>query len=245
MAKDRFVGKVILVTGGNSGIGLATAKRLVAEGAQVIVTGRDGEKLKKAVEELGNKAEGIVADVSKLSDLDSLYAQITAKHGLLNGLFANAGVAVLEPLEQVSEASINTMMETNFRGTFFTLQKAIPLFSKGAAVVLNASVTDSKGQPAMAGYAATKAAVRSMARSFSSHLLPRQVRVNVVSPGPIDTAIWNGVDAAGLAARAALVPAKRFGTAEEVAGAVAYLLSDESAYTIGAELFVDGGIAQI
>ena len=163
----------------------------------------------------------------------------------MDGLFANAGVAVMGPLEQVTEENINTMMDTNFRGTFFTLQKAIPLYSQGAAVVLNASVADTKGTAAMAGYAATKAAVRSMARTFSSHLLARQVRVNVVSPGPIETAIWGGVDAAGIEARAQAVPSKRFGTPEEVAGAVAYLLSDESAYIIGAELFVDGGVSQL
>lgn len=245
MEKDRFAGKVILVTGGNSGIGLATAQRLAEEGAQVIITGRDKEKLEKAVRELGSQAQGIVADVARVSDLDSLYAQVKAKYGRLDGLFANAGVAIMEPLEQVTEEHINTMMDTNFRGTFFTVQKAIPLFSKWAAVVLNASVADTKGTAAMAGYAATKAAVRSMARTFSSHLLSQQVRVNVVSPGPIETPIWAGVPAAGLEARAALVPAKRFGTAEEVAGAVAYLLSDESAYTVGAELFVDGGVGQL
>jgi NAD(P)-dependent dehydrogenase (short-subunit alcohol dehydrogenase family) len=245
MAKDRFENKVVLITGGNSGIGLAAAKRVAEEGGTVIITGRDSEKLKKAVAELGSQGHGIVVDVSKLSDIEALYKEIKAKYGRLDGLFANAGVAVMGPLEQVTEENINTMMDTNFRGTFFTLQKAIPLFSQGAAVVLNASVADTKGTPAMAGYAATKAAVRSMARTFSSHLLAQKVRVNVVSPGPIETAIWGGVDAAGLAARAQAVPSKRFGTPEEVAGAVAYLLSDESSYVIGAEIYVDGGVSQL
>jgi NAD(P)-dependent dehydrogenase (short-subunit alcohol dehydrogenase family) len=245
MAKDRFEGKIVLVTGGNSGIGLAAAKRIADEGGTVIITGRDGEKLKKVVQSLGKQVEGIVSDIAKVSDIESLYQQIKAKYGRLDGLFANAGVAIMGPLEQVTEENINAMMDINFRGTFFTLQKAIPLFSKGAAVVLTASVADSKGTPTMAGYAATKAAVRSMARTFSSHLLPQQVRVNVVSPGPIETAIWGGVDATAIAARAQAVPSKRFGTPEEVAGAVAYLLSDESAYIIGAELFVDGGVSQL
>jgi NAD(P)-dependent dehydrogenase (short-subunit alcohol dehydrogenase family) len=245
MAKDRFEGKIILITGGNSGIGLAAAKRLVLEGARVIVTGRDGDKLKKAVEGLGKNAEGIVADVSKLADIEALYAQIKTKYGKLDGLFANAGIAHIEPLEQVSEKHVDALMDTNVKGTFFTLQKAIPLFAPGAAVVLNASVADTKGNPAMAFYGATKAAVRSMARTFSTHLLAQRVRVNVVSPGPIETSIWDGVDEAALDARKQLVPSKRFGTAEEVAGAVAYLLSDESSYVIGAELYVDGGVSQL
>ncbi len=245
MAKDRFENKVVLITGGNSGIGLAAAKRVASEGGKVIVTGRDAEKLKKAVQEIGSNAQGIVADIAKLSDLDALYAEIKTKYGRLDGLFANAGVAIMEPLEQVTEKNVDTLMDTNFKGTFFTLQKAIPLFSKGAHVVLNASVADTKGSVPMAVYGATKAAVRSMARTFSAHLLPQEVRVNVVSPGPIETAIWGGVDAAGITARAAAVPSKRFGTPEEVAGAVAYLLSDEASYIIGAELYVDGGVSQL
>ena len=245
MAKDRFENKVVLITGGNSGIGLAAAKRVVSEGGTVIITGRDGEKLKKAVQELGDKAHGIVADIAKLSDIEALYAQIKAQYGRLDGLFANAGIAVMEPIDKVTEATVDALLETNIKGTFFTLQKAIPLFSKGAGVVLNASVADTKGTPFMAVYGATKAAVRSMARTFSTHLLAQQVRVNVVSPGPIETPIWGGVDAAGIEARAQLVPSKRFGTTDEVAGAVAYLLSDESSYVIGAELYVDGGVSQL
>ena len=245
MAKDRFEGKVVLITGGNSGIGLATARRLVAEGAHVIITGRDGGKLRKALEGLGGKARGIVADVSQPRDIEALYSEIKAQYGHLDGLFANAGIAYMEPLDQVTEAHVDALMDTNVKGTFFTLQKAIPLFAPGAAVVLNASVADTKGNPAMAFYGATKAAVRSMARTFSAHLLARRVRVNVVSPGPIETPIWDGVDEAGLNARKQLVPSKRFGTPEEVAGAVAYLLSDESAYVIGAELYVDGGVSQL
>ncbi len=245
MAKDRFENKVILITGGNSGIGLAAAKRLAGEGGTVIITGRDAEKLKKAVQEIGSKAHGIVADIAKASDIEALYAEIKTKYGHLDGLFANAGIAVMGPIEQVTEATVDALMATNIKGTFFTLQKAIPLFSKGAHVVLNASVADTKGSVPMAVYGATKAAVRSMARTFSAYLLEQEVRVNVVSPGPIETPIWGGVDAAGIEARAQGVPAKRFGTPEEVAGAVAYLLSDEASYVIGAELYVDGGVSQL
>lgn len=245
MDKDRFEGKVILITGGNSGIGLATAKRIVAEGGTAIISGRDGEKLKKAEEQLGPMAYGIVADVSKLSDIEALYKEIKTEFGHLDGLFANAGIAIMEPLEQVTEEHIDAMMDTNIKGTFFTLQKAIPLFTQGAGVVLNASVAGTRATAPMALYGATKAAVRMLARTFSAHLLAQQVRVNVVSPGPIETPIWDAAGVDGMAARAALVPSKRFGTAEEVAGAVAYLLSDESAYTIGAELYVDGGVSQL
>jgi NAD(P)-dependent dehydrogenase (short-subunit alcohol dehydrogenase family) len=245
MDTKRFEGKIILITGGNSGIGFAAAKRIAGEGGQVIITGRDGEKLKKAVQELGGKAQGIVADVSKISDLEKLYAEIQKKFGRLDGLFANAGISIMGPIDQVTEAAVDSLMDINIKGTFFTLQKALPLFSKGAAVVLTASVTDTKGPAPMAVYAATKAAVRSMARTFSSHLLPRAVRVNVVSPGPIETPIWDSVNDAGKATRAELVPSKRFGTAEEVASAAAFLLSDESSYILGAELYIDGGVSQL
>jgi len=245
MAKDRFENKVVLVTGGNSGIGLAAAKRVAEEGGTVIITGRDGEKLKKAVAEVGPQAHGIVADVSKLSDIEALYKEIKAKYGHLDGLFANAGIAVMEPVEQVTEQTIDSMMATNIKGTFFTLQKAIPLFSRGAAVVLNASVAGSKGVPFMAVYGATKAAVRSMARTFSASLLDKGVRVNVVSPGPIETPIWDGLAQDQLESRKKANPSKRFGQPEEVAAAVAYLLADESAYVVATELYVDGGVTQL
>jgi NAD(P)-dependent dehydrogenase (short-subunit alcohol dehydrogenase family) len=245
MTKDRFEGKIILVTGGNSGIGLATAQRLLSEGATVIITGRDGEKLKKAVQSLGNKVEGIVSDIAKLSDIESLYAQIKAKYGRLDGLFANAGIGIMGPVESVTEKDVDDLLAINIKGTFFTVQKAIPLFSKGASVVLNASSSGSKGVVFMAVYGATKAAVRSMARAFSLALLDRGVRVNVVSPGPVDTPIWDGFSKDQLESRMKANPAKRFGKPEEVAAAVAYLLADESAYVVGAEVPVDGGVTQL
>ena len=251
MSQQRFSDKIVLVTGGNSGIGLATAQRLVAEGARVIVTGRDPKTLARATQELGPSATGIVGDVTKLADLDALYAQVKERFGHLDGLFANAGVAIFRPVLETSEADFDALMATNVKGLFFTLQKAVPLFSKGGAMVVNASVAGSKGLPLSSVYGATKAAARSFARTFSAELLGRGIRVNVVSPGPIATPIWErpGIPkGAALAAEARVKetnPSKRFGTPEEVAAAVAFLLSSDSTYMAGAEVFVDGGSAQI
>jgi NAD(P)-dependent dehydrogenase (short-subunit alcohol dehydrogenase family) len=243
--EQRFAGRVVLVTGGNSGIGLAAAQRLASEGAQVVITGRDRSKLERAVKEIGPSAFGIAADVSRLDELDRLYRQIKEKYGRLDGVFANAGIAMMEQVEEVTEQSFDTLMNTNLRGTFFTLQKAIPLLGQGAAMVVNASVADTTGSPFFSVYGATKAAVRSLARTFSASLIERGIRVNVVSPGPIETPIWEGIDAEQKRTIAQANPSKRLGTPEEVAAAVAFLLAPESSYIVGAELYVDGGMTQI
>jgi len=245
----RFDKKTVLVTGGNSGIGFATAKRLVSEGAQVIITGRDEKKLNQAVQELGNKAFGVVADASKPAELEKLYKTISQKYGNLDGIFANAGIAINEPIDQVTEDSFDKLINTNLKGVFFTVQKALPYLNKGASIVLNSSVTANRGLPNMTVYASTKAAVRSLARGFSAELLGRGIRVNVVSPGPINTPIWNR-DAVHLPqehanAIAQSIPMKRFGEPEEIASAAAFLLSHESSYIAGEDIHVDGGGNQI
>ncbi len=245
MNTSRFTNKVILVTGGNSGIGLSVATRLVSEGATVILTGRNRDTLNQAVTALGERAHGIVADITRVSEIERLYQQIGAKFGHLDGLFANAGIAIMEPLEAVTEEHVDALMDANIKGTFFTLQKSIPLLTKGAAIVINASVSDTKGSPFSSVYSATKAAVRSMARTFSGGLIERGVRVNAVSPGPIETPIWDGFDPKRIEAMKQANPLKRYGKPEEVTGAVVFLLSDESTYIVGAELYVDGGLSQL
>ncbi|BDA80553.1 oxidoreductase [Leptospira kobayashii] len=245
----RFKDKVILITGGNSGIGLSTAKRLASEGAKVAITGRDKDALDKAVKELGSNSLGIVADVTKLEDLDRMYITIKEKYGKLDGIFANAGTAAFIPISDITEESYDQLMNTNVKGVYFTLQKAIPYLLPGSAIVLNASVVASKGNAGTSVYAATKAAVRSMARTFSGELSQKNIRVNVVSPGPIETPLWKRgmtpVPDEALARIAQGVPIKRFGTEEEIAASVAFLLSEDSTYIYGVELNVDGGTSQI
>jgi len=245
----RFKDKVILITGGNSGIGLSTAKRLVSEGAKVVITGRDRDSLDKAVKQLSPESSGIVADVTKLKDLDQMYLTIKEKYGRLDGVFANAGIASFVPISNVTEESYDQLMNTNVKGVYFTLQKAIPYLLPGAAIVINASVVAGKGSPGTSVYAATKAAVRSMARTFSGELAQNNIRINVVSPGPIETPIWKKgetpIPDEAIAHIAQGVPIKRFGTEEEIAASVSFLLSEDSTYIYGIDLHVDGGVSQI
>jgi NAD(P)-dependent dehydrogenase (short-subunit alcohol dehydrogenase family) len=252
--KEAFVmgkleGKVALVTGGNSGIGLAAAERFVAEGAYVFVTGRRQAELDAAVKQIGRNVEGLQGDVSSLVDLDRLFAAIAERRGHLDVLFANAGIAEAAPLGAITEEAFDRTFDVNVKGTLFTVQKALPLLRDGASVILNASVVASKGLPGVSVYSATKAALRSFARTWTTDLKARKIRVNVVSPGPIDTPGLRGLrsaDSAQLdATYVASVPLGRVGRPDDIAKAVVFLASDDSSFITGAELFVDGGFAQV
>ena len=244
--------KVALVTGGTSGIGLATAKRFLAEGAFVYITGRRLPELDAAMRQLGNDAVvGIQGDITSLSDLDDLYSDIRATSGHLDVLFANAGIGALSPLSEVSESHFDRIFNTNVRGTLFTVQKALPLMPPGSSIVLNASTTTAKGNPAFSVYSATKAAIRSFARTWTLDLRGRGIRVNAISPGLVPTP---GYDLLGLSkedvqsfidAQLVSIPLGRVGTTDEIAKAVVFLASDDSSFVNGVELFVDGGMAQI
>jgi NAD(P)-dependent dehydrogenase (short-subunit alcohol dehydrogenase family) len=248
---DRFKGKVAVVTGGNSGIGLATAKAYAREGAKVAITGRSDATLKAAQKELGPDALVLKADMSKVSEISVAVDQIRARFGRIDALFVNAGIGKFVPFEEVTEAFFDETMATNLKGLFFTVQKAAPLLSKGGAVVLNASINAHMGMPGSSVYGASKAAVVHLAKSLSADLLARGVRVNVVSPGPITTPILDRMGLPEDQTRqlkdriAGQVPLKRFGTPDEVASAVLYLSSPESSYVVGTELIVDGGMTQL
>ena len=250
MAKN-LEGKVALKTGRSSGIGLATAKRFVSEGAQVIITGRRREALDAAVKEIGSGTKAIQVDAGDLSGLDRLFAQIKRDYGRLDVLFANAGVGEFAPIDTMTEQHFDSIFNTNVKGVVFTVQKALPLMPKGAAIVLNASVVSVTGTPAFGAYSASKAAVRSFARTWTNDLKDRQIRVNVVSPGPIDTPAIDGLAGnaeqakqlkAGLASQ---VPLGRMGDPDEIAKVVVFLASDDASYVAGVELFVDGGMVQV
>ncbi len=247
----RFEGKVAVVTGGNSGIGLATAKRLHDEGARVAISGRSQKTLDEAVEILGKDVLAVKGDVAKLADLDKLYGAVAEKFGKIDVLFVNAGVAKFAPLTAVDEAHFDEMFDINTRGAYFTIQKAVPHLNTGASIILNTSVADGKGIQNGTVYAATKAALRSFARSVAAELVELGIRVNTVAPGPIETPIFGRT---GLPKEAieefakdvlSKVPMKRFGKPEEVAGAVAFLASSDASYITGVEINVDGGMGQI
>jgi len=245
----KLEGKVAVVTGGNSGIGLATAERFVAEGAFVFITGRRQAQLEAAVKDLGNNAFGVQGDVASLADLDRLYAAVKATKGRIDILFANAGVAEIAPLGAITEEHFDRTFDTNVKGLLFTVQKALPLITDGGSVILNASIVASTGNPALSVYSATKAAVRSFARTWILDLKERKIRVNAISPGPIDTPGLDGLaQGAGEQLKASLiagVPLGRLGVPDEIARAAVFLASDDSSFVTGTELFVDGGAAQI
>ena len=248
----RLEGKVALVTGGSSGIGLATAQRFVSEGAYVFITGRRQAELDAAVELIGCDVTGVRGDVSKAEDLDNLFEQIKREKGRLDVVFANAGSGSFAPLGAITEEHFDSTFDLNVKGLLFTVQKALPLMPDGGAVVLNASIVSSKGMPAFSVYSATKAAVRSFARSWSVDLKERKIRVNAVSPGVVVTPAYStvlGMDDEQIKqfeSQAALTtPLGRSGTPDEIAKAVVFLASDDSSYITGIELFVDGGMAQI
>jgi NAD(P)-dependent dehydrogenase (short-subunit alcohol dehydrogenase family) len=247
----KLEGKVAVVTGGNSGIGLATARRFVSEGAYVFITGRRQAELDAAVKLIGNNVTGVQGDVSNLADLDKLYSTVKQQKGRLDIVFANAGGGVFAPLGAITEEQFDQTFNSNVKGLLFTVQKALPLMVEGGSIILNASIVSIKGMPAFSVYSATKAAVRSFARSWTNDLKDRKIRVNAVSPGPIDTPGVRGLAqnpdqlqqiTAGLVAS---VPMGRMGTSDEIAKAVVFLASDDSSFVTGIELFVDGGMAQV
>lgn len=245
-----LAGKVALVTGGTSGIGLATAKELAAQGAKVYITGRRQAELDNAVASLGGQVTGIRADASRLEDLDTVYAQIADQAGRLDVLYANAGGGDMLPLGAITEEHFDRIFATNVRGVLFTVQKALPLLVSGSSVILSGSTVSIKGTANFSVYSASKAAVRNFARSWALDLQGRGIRVNVVSPGPIKTPGLGELvpedQRQGLFdALAATVPLGRIGEAEEVAKVVAFLASDAASFINAAELFVDGGMAQI
>jgi NAD(P)-dependent dehydrogenase (short-subunit alcohol dehydrogenase family) len=247
----KLEGKIALVTGGNSGIGLATAKQFVNEGAYVFITGRRDSELAAAVKEIGRNVTGVQGDVSNLGDLDRLFAQIRREKGKLDIVFANAGVAKYAPFGEITEEFYDSIFKINVKGLLFTVQKALPLLPDGASIILNASIVGSKGLPANSVYSATKAAVRSFARTWTTDLKNRRIRVNAVSPGATDTPGLSDLLASAEVGEERLkmisktVPLGRLATPDEIAKAVLFLASDDSSYITGTELFVDGGFAQV
>ena len=248
---NKLEGKTALITGGSTGIGLATAKQFVDEGAYVFITGRREPELAAAVKEIGRNVTSVQGDVSNLADLDRLLAQIKREKGRLDIVFANAGITTITPLAQITEGNYDALFNSNVKGLLFTVQKALPLMPDGASIILNASVVASKGSPDWSVYSATKAAVRSFARTWTTDLKTRRIRVNAVSPGVIDTPGLNDLLASTEAGQQRLkmisntVPLGRLGRPDEIAKAVVFLASDDSSYITGTELFVDGGFAQV
>ena len=248
----RLEGKVAVVTGGNSGIGLATAKRFHAEGARVVIAGRNQKTLDEAVKTIGKDTFAVQADVSNAKDLDRLFHTISQKVGKIDVLFANAGIYKFAPLAATTEALYDELFDINARGVYFTIQKALPYLNDGASIIVNTSVAGEIGLPNGTAYAATKSALRSFTRSIAAELVDRGIRVNAVSPGPIETPA--GFERSGLSKEAidefiksvtSQVPMKRIGKPEEIAGAVAFLASQDASFMTGAEITVDGGLAQI
>ena len=249
----RLDGKIAVITGGNSGIGLATAQRFVQEGAYVFITGRRQSELDKAVKHIGRNVTGVQGDVSNLADLDRLYETVKQQKGRIDVLFANAGIAEIAPLGSISEAHFDKIFNINVKGLLFTVQKALPLFQDGGSIILTASIGGSKAFEGVSVYGATKAAIRSFARSWTVDLKHRKIRVNAVSPGMISTPMLSG-QGMGISEEQVeqfkksilnSLPLGRVGNPDEIAKAVAFLASDDSSYITGIELFVDGGIAQI
>ncbi len=243
--------KVAVITGGNSGIGLSTAKLFQAEGARVVITGRRQDVVDSAAKEIGGDSVGFTSDASKLDDIVALYDNIKERFGKIDVLFLNAGIAKFGPFTSVDEAAFDAMLNINLKGLFFNVQKALPLLNEGASVIFTTSIADQKGFPDTSVYSATKAAVRSLARTLSAELLDKKIRVNAIAPGPIDTPIFEklGVPAEAVGevkeGFASTVPMKRMGSPDEIARAALFLASDDSSFVLGVELVVDGGVAQL
>jgi NAD(P)-dependent dehydrogenase (short-subunit alcohol dehydrogenase family) len=247
----KLEGKIALITGGNSGIGLATAKQFVNEGAYVFITGRREAELAAAAKAIGTNVTGVPGDVSNLDDLDRLFAQIKNQKGKLDVVFANAGVAKYARFGEITEELYDSIFDINVKGVLFSVQKALPLLPDGASIILNSSIVASKGLSSNSVYSATKAVLRSFARTWTTDLKHRRIRVNAISPGSIDTPGLGDLLASSEAGEqrkkmiSAMAPLGRFGTPDEIAKAVVFLASDDSSYVTGIELFVDGGFAQV
>ncbi|NYD91295.1 SDR family NAD(P)-dependent oxidoreductase [Sphingomonas melonis] len=248
---DRFNNKVVVVTGGTSGIGLAAAEAFSAEGARVFVTGRRQDVLDAAVKQIGGHVTGVRGDMTNLADIDRLYDAVQQQHAQIDVIFANAGGGTMLPLGAITEEQFDTTFNTNVKGVLFTVQKALPLLKDGASIVLTGSTAGASGTPAFSVYGASKAAVRNFARNWILDLKDRRIRVNVVSPGPTETAGLNEVFGNGDQAQgikdflATQIPAGRVGQPDEIAKAVLFLASDDASFVNGVELFVDGGHTQI
>ena len=249
--EKRLEGKTAVITGGSSGIGLATAQRFVQEGAYVFISGRRQDELDKAVKQIGRNVMGVQGDASNLADLDRLYDIVKQQKSRIDVLFANAGIMESAPLGSITESQFDKIFNVNVRGLVFTVQKALPLFQDGGSIILTSSVGGSKGTPALSVYDATKAAIRSFARSWTVDLKHRKIRVNAISPGPIDTPGLSRLFENGQGGEQvkttflSTIPMGRFGNPDEVAKAVLFLASDDSSFVTGIELFVDGGRGQI
>jgi NAD(P)-dependent dehydrogenase (short-subunit alcohol dehydrogenase family) len=248
---DRFAGKVAVITGGSTGIGLATAKRFVQEAMDhVFITGRRKDALDRAVAEIGKNVTAVQGDVASLSDLDRLYDEVRKQNRKIDVIFANAGIAQLAPFSSVDEKFYDLHFDANVKGIFFTVQKALPFINDGGSVILTGSIADVKGFPAISVYSATKAAIRSFARTWTNELKGRRVRVNTISPGHVDTPIFDTWQRGDVLTKmkddlAKNVPLGRLGDPDEIAKAVSFLASDEVSYVAGIELYVDGGVAQV
>jgi NAD(P)-dependent dehydrogenase (short-subunit alcohol dehydrogenase family) len=248
---DKLKGKIAVITGGNSGIGLATAKEFAAQGAQVVVSGRDQKTLDEAAKALGPDALVVRADIARLADIDKLFAAVKAKFGRIDVLFVNAGIGKFAPFEAVSEEFYDAILDVNLKGSYFTIQKALPLLADGASIVLNTSINANIGMANTSVYAASKAALLSLARTLSAELVGRNIRVNAISPGPVTTPILGRtgmppeVLEQTLQAIVSQVPMKRFGRPEEIAKTALFLASSDSSFLLGTEIVADGGMSQL
>jgi NAD(P)-dependent dehydrogenase (short-subunit alcohol dehydrogenase family) len=240
----KLKGKVVVITGGTTGIGLATARLFVEERAHVFITGRRQKELDEAVQAIGINITGIQGDVAKLTDLDRLYEAVKSK-GRIDVIFANAGVAEFAPLGKITEEHFDRLFNINVKGTLFTVQKELPLMNDGGSIIINGSVASVKGTPAFGVYGATKAALRSFVRTWTSDLKDRRIRSNVISPGPTDTPAIDGQPADAIAQIVSTIPMGRMGAPDEIAKVALFLASDDSSFVTGIELFVDGGRGQV